>query len=102
MINVAQLLEKANANIPLMIGGATTSELHTAIKIAPSYSAPTIWMKDASQNVIVASQLLNQSTKETFEESHRKKQEELAKAGMCSGENNLSIKNARKKSPNLF
>ena len=102
MINVAQLLEKANANIPLMIGGATTSELHTAIKIAPSYSAPTIWMKDASQNVIVASQLLNQSTKETFEESHRKKQEELAKAGICSGENNLSIKKARKKSPNLF
>ena len=102
MTNVAQLLEKANANIPLMIGGATTSELHTAIKISPSYSSPTIWMKDASQNVIVASQLLNQSTKETFEESHRKKQEELAKAGICSGENNLSIKNARKKSPNLF
>ena len=74
MTNVAQLLERANANIPLMIGGATTSELHTAIKIAPVYSAPTIWMKD----------------------------EELAKAGICSGENNLSIKKARKKSPNLF
>lgn len=102
MINVAQSLEKANANIPLMIGGATTSELHTAIKIAPTYSAPTTWMRDASQNVIVASQLLDKSTYATFVDSLKKRQTELSETHTNSSKHNLSLKEAREKSPNLF
>lgn len=58
MVNVVREMEKAGLHLPVMIGGATTSELHVALKIAPVYSGPVVWMKDASQNPIVASQLL--------------------------------------------
>lgn len=58
MVNVVREMEKAELHLPVMIGGATTSELHVALKIAPVYSGPVVWMKDASQNPIVASQLL--------------------------------------------
>ena len=63
MVHVALELEKAGLNIPLMIGGATTSKLHTALKIAPIYNAPVIHLKDASQNVGIASQLLHEEAK---------------------------------------
>ena len=58
MISVVKELEKQKLNIPVMIAGATTSPLHTAIKIAPHYSAPVIHVKDVSQNVVVAAELL--------------------------------------------
>ncbi|MGM9734604.1 MAG: methionine synthase [Prevotella sp.] len=58
MVNVVSEMEKADLHIPVMIGGATTSELHVALKIAPVYSGPVVWMKDASQNPLVASRLL--------------------------------------------
>jgi len=58
MVNVVREMEKAGLHLPVMIGGATTSELHVALKIAPVYSGPVVWMKDASQNPIVASRLL--------------------------------------------
>lgn len=63
MTAVAESLRKAGCDIPLMVGGATTSSLHTALKIAPAYGGPVIHMKDASQNPIVASQIINPSTK---------------------------------------
>jgi 5-methyltetrahydrofolate--homocysteine methyltransferase len=59
MVNVAQELQRANLQIPIMIGGATTSQLHVALKIAPVYSGPVVWMKDASQNPIVAARLMS-------------------------------------------
>jgi 5-methyltetrahydrofolate--homocysteine methyltransferase len=55
---VAKELERAGLHIPIMIGGATTSELHVALKIAPVYGGPVVWMKDASQNALVASRLM--------------------------------------------
>ena len=58
MVNVAKELERAGLHIPIMIGGATTSELHVALKIAPVYGGPVVWMKDASQNALVASRLM--------------------------------------------
>ena len=58
MVNVATELRKAGLNIPIMIGGATTSELHVALKIAPVYGGPVVWMKDASQNPLVAQRLM--------------------------------------------
>lgn len=66
MIHVAQELEKAQCTIPLMIGGATTTKLHTALKIAPEYSAPVIHVKDASRSVSVTSLLLNPETAPIF------------------------------------
>ena len=46
MVNVAREMEKAGLHIPIMIGGATTSELHVALKIAPVYGGPVVWMKE--------------------------------------------------------
>lgn len=60
MVNVAEELKKAGMHIPIMIGGATTSELHVALKIAPVYGGPVVWMKDASQNSLVAAKLMNE------------------------------------------
>ena len=50
MCRIAEAMEKAGLQIPLMIGGATTSKLHTAVKIAPCYSGPVIHTRDAAQS----------------------------------------------------
>ena len=63
MVHVALELERAGLDIPLLIGGATTSQLHTALKIAPVYHAPVVHLKDASQNAVVASRLMNPQTR---------------------------------------
>jgi len=65
MINVAQEMERKKMNIPLLIGGATTSKMHTALKVASEYSAPVIHVLDASKSVTVASSLLSEQ-KNTF------------------------------------
>jgi len=62
MIQVVKAMQKAGQQIPILIGGATTSKIHTALKIAPHYDYPVIHVTDASQNPIVASRLLNHST----------------------------------------
>ena len=59
MVNVATEMRRAGLDIPIMIGGATTSEMHVALKIAPVYGGPVVWMKDASQNALIASRLLD-------------------------------------------
>ncbi len=61
MVEVAKLLEKHQYKIPLMIGGATTSAIHTAVKIAPVYSGTTVYVTDASRGVPVASKLLGKN-----------------------------------------
>lgn len=66
MVNVAAMMKRAGLHIPILIGGATTSKMHTALKIAPQYEGPVVWTKDASQIIPVLSQLKNSSTKETF------------------------------------
>ncbi|MFQ6022717.1 MAG: methionine synthase [Acidiferrobacterales bacterium] len=59
MVNVGNEMERQGFDVPLLIGGATTSRVHTAVKIAPSYHAPTIWVKDASRAVGVVSKLMS-------------------------------------------
>ncbi len=66
MVYIATELEKAGLDIPLMIGGATTSERHTALKIASVYHAPVVHLKDASQNAGIAVRLLNPLQKKTL------------------------------------
>ena len=66
MVNVAREMEKAGLDIPIMIGGATTSELHVAIKVATVYHGPVVWMKDASQNALAAARLLNPDEQEGY------------------------------------
>jgi 5-methyltetrahydrofolate--homocysteine methyltransferase len=66
MVHVAKEMERMKLNIPLLIGGATTSRLHTAVKVAPEYSQPTIHVLDASKSVGVVSNLLSKDSKENF------------------------------------
>ncbi len=61
MVHVAKEMERKNLTLPLLIGGATTSRLHTAVKIAPNYSGPTIHVLDASRSVPIVSSLLNEN-----------------------------------------
>ncbi|KAK2501751.1 hypothetical protein MC885_001713 [Smutsia gigantea] len=66
MIFVAKEMERLAIKIPLLIGGATTSRTHTAVKIAPRYSAPVIHVLDASKSVVVCSQLLDENLKDDY------------------------------------
>ncbi|MBQ2459023.1 MAG: B12-binding domain-containing protein, partial [Bacteroidaceae bacterium] len=75
MTNVARLLRQANVTVPLMIGGATTSALHTAVKIAPLYGGPVLWIKDASQNAPALLPFLNTETRQTAFDALKKEQE---------------------------
>lgn len=76
MVAVAKALEESGIDIPLMVGGATTSRLHTALKIAPAYHGPVVHAADASQNPIIASRFLDGSGRE-FAESLRREYEEM-------------------------
>jgi len=66
MVYVAKEMEKRKMTIPLLIGGATTSRVHTAVKIDPYYSGPVVYVLDASKSVPVASQLLSKTGKEEY------------------------------------
>jgi 5-methyltetrahydrofolate--homocysteine methyltransferase len=66
MVHVTNEMQKAGMRIPIMIGGATTSRLHTALKIAPHYDYPVIHVVDASQSPVVAAKLLNPATRGHF------------------------------------
>ena len=102
MVNVARALEERGADIPIMIGGATTSELHTALKIAPVYHGPVLWMKDASQNVIASARLLNPDTRAELTDELDKKYAEL-RSEKGEGESSMvSLEEARKRKPNYF
>ena len=61
MVHFAKEMQRLKVDVPLLIGGATTSRAHTAVKIAPQYAGPVVWVKDASRSVPVASQLLSAS-----------------------------------------
>ncbi|HPF46364.1 MAG TPA: methionine synthase [Emcibacteraceae bacterium] len=66
MCTVAAEMERLDMKLPLLIGGATTSKVHTAVKIAPNYSGPLVYVLDASRAVGVAGNLLNEATKDKF------------------------------------
>jgi len=76
MVHVAREMERRRFQVPLLIGGATTSKLHTAVKIAPRYSQPTVHVLDASRAVGVVSALLSES-KETYVAGVRVEYEKL-------------------------
>lgn len=66
MVNVAAEMQRRDVNIPLLIGGATTSEIHTAVKIAPVYKLPVVHVKDASRSTVVLQKLMTPSTAKQF------------------------------------
>lgn len=102
MVRVVGLLREAGLNIPVMIGGATTSKLHTALKIAPVYDGPVIWVKDASQNAPLAARFLNEETRNDAIRDLYDEQESLRNTNATSNEDLLSLDEARSRKPNLF
>ena len=100
MVNVARELERAGLHIPIMIGGATTSELHVALKIAPVYGGPVVWLKDASQNALVAQRLM--ADEQQVEHELDEKYEQLRAGYEQQQQQLLSLEEARKNKLNLF
>lgn len=77
MVHVAKEMERQGFKVPLLIGGATTSKIHAAVKIAPNYSNPTIHVLDASRSVTVAGNLLSKDQKEKYVGSIRQEYDNL-------------------------
>ncbi len=102
MVNVAVELRRAGLHIPIMIGGATTSELHVALKIAPVYGGPVVWMKDASQNARAAAMLLDTQSRKSLEQQLNDDYERLRDGYQNTQEQILSIEEARKHKLNVF
>ena len=95
MIHVAQEMERQGMNQPLLIGGATTSRAHTAVKIAPAYSQPVVHVLDASRTVPVVSSLLNPKKRAQFIRTNREMQERERAAHPSTVQKLVSLETAR-------
>ena len=101
MVHVAQEMEREGFRLPLLIGGATTSRAHTAVKIAPHYQASTVHVLDASRAVGVVNALLNQQLKSDFDKKTREDYERLRSehAAKTKSKKLLTIEQARANRP---
>ena len=97
MVYLAKELDKINVQIPIMIGGATTSRAHTAVKIAPQYKATVVHVNDASRAVTVAGNLLNSDTNEKYTQDIRTEYDALREGYLnrSRDKNFLTIEQAR-------
>ncbi|HEY4787440.1 MAG TPA: vitamin B12 dependent-methionine synthase activation domain-containing protein, partial [Bacteroidales bacterium] len=97
MVHVAEEMERLGMDQPLLIGGATTSKIHTAVKISPNYSKPVVYVKDASKSVPVVSSLLSKEQKDKFASQVRREYKELVAtyAGKSGLVKYLSLAEAR-------
>lgn len=100
MAETVRQLNNAGISVPVMIGGATTSALHTALKIAPLYGGPVVWVKDASQNCPVVSQLLNPQFSSLAVSNLQKEQERLRQS--YAPQPLVSLDEARRNKPDFF
>ena len=101
MVHVAQQMQNAGLRLPIMVGGATTSEMHVALKIAPVYDGPVVWVKDASLNAGICARLFGKDgaayeaeLKGRYEQLRQKYHEQQARLG--------SLQEARENKLNLF
>ena len=103
MTHVASEMQRLGFNLPLLIGGATTSRAHTAVKIAPSYTHPVIHVLDASRSVGVVNSLLNPEQKTEFAEKTRAEYDRLREehAGRGREKKMLTLEEARAKKPKI-
>jgi 5-methyltetrahydrofolate--homocysteine methyltransferase len=95
MVHVAREMERQGFKLPLLIGGATTSRRHTAVKIAPHYSEPVIHIVDASRAVPVTTSLLSEENKPAYVAQHRAEYEALRKSHAAPKQSTVSIEVAR-------
>jgi 5-methyltetrahydrofolate--homocysteine methyltransferase len=97
MVHVAREMERQGFKLPLLIGGATTSRAHTAVKIAPHYGEPVVHVLDASRAVPVTTSLLSDEGKSAFVAQHRADYEALRKAHSAPRLTVVSLERARKR-----
>src|SRR5450432_2214893 len=95
MVHVAREMERQGFKLPLLVGGATTSRAHTAVKIAPHYSEPVVHVLDASRAVPVTTSLLSDDGKPAFVIQHRSDYEALRKAHASPKQKAVPIETAR-------
>jgi len=95
MVHVAREMERQGFKLPLLIGGATTSRAHTAVKIAPHYSEPVVHIVDASRAVPVTTSLLSDEGKSGFVAQHRADYEAVRKAHAAPRQTTVSLEVAR-------
>jgi 5-methyltetrahydrofolate--homocysteine methyltransferase len=102
MVHVAQEMQREGFTTPLLIGGATTSRMHTAVKIAPVYGQPVVHVLDASRAVGVMSNLTSAELKKNFTEGNRRDQEQLRERHQARrAQALLPFAEARRKQPVL-
>lgn len=102
MVNVATEMERAGLDLPIMVGGATTSEMHVALKIAPIYSGIVVWVKDAAQNPIIAQRLMNPEEKARFAKELDEKYARLRDEYAAHQKKLSSLETARSNRLDLF
>ena len=102
MVNVATEMEHAGLDLPIMVGGATTSEMHVALKIAPVYSGIVVWVKDAAQNPLVAQRLMNADDRKKFKAELDDRYARLREEYAAHQQKLSSLDEARKNKLNLF
>ncbi len=95
MVHVAREMERQGFKLPLLVGGATTSRAHTAVKIAPHYSEPVVHILDASRAVPVTTSLLSDESKPAFVAKHRADYEALRKSHAAPRQQVVSLETAR-------
>jgi 5-methyltetrahydrofolate--homocysteine methyltransferase len=101
MTIVAAAMQKAGLTVPLLIGGATTSKIHTAVKIAPNYGGPVVHVKDASVNTHVVAQLMSKANQANYVEGIANEYQAL-RDKQTKKPDLLSLDEAKKRKPNLF
>ncbi|MGH9376740.1 MAG: dihydropteroate synthase, partial [Terriglobia bacterium] len=99
MIHVAKEMERQGFTLPLLIGGATTSKLHTAVKIAPGYSQPVVHVADASRAVGVVSSLKSAELRKKFIEENQREQEKVRQLYRPQAQKLFSLEEARRNKP---
>ena len=102
MVHVAKEMQKAGLRIPIMVGGATTSELHVALKIAPEYDGPVVWVKDASLNAGICTRLFDPVEGPKFVKELDERYEKMRSEYHERQSKLVSLEEARKNNLNLF
>lgn len=102
MVNTVKEMGKAGLRIPVLIGGATTSALHTALKIAPAYEGPVVWQKDASQAAVILAKLMNEKERKPYLDDLYAQYAKLREGYHQEQVKLKSLDEARKNKLNLF
>ncbi len=99
MVHLAKEMERQSFKVPLLIGGATTSRIHTAVKIAPMYSQPVVHVQDASRAVGVVGSLKSAELRQNFVSENLRDQEKLRQSHRPQAQPLLSLEEARRRKP---